>query len=225
MQSPLLPCPKCKNLLVEKLVRTDVVACGYCGVRILADDRYRIALQLAGEGKIDHASWKEIVRNDFLAVGLFLVLLPMRFIRIINLFALCMLALLIVIFIMGCVEHREFPVDSFLRIAVMSLISGFLFFVLPRIEPAIKKVLPNSYVQVLYFFACKKGLVIVEAFSEPILLPWYCIFGCTYTTNADGLAHTQVEYSSETGEPGTLTLQGEEYAAVLDIVRIASANR
>jgi hypothetical protein len=115
------------------------------------------------------------------------------------------------------VEHaawKETVRSNFLAILLL-----FLFFV-PGLRHGFRKLFPNQFVSSPIFLAGSSGLILVEPYAEPMFLPWSCIVGWSFQTASEQMnALMEIHYSAAGGQTATVTLQGDEFGEIFDVLR------
>lgn len=211
-------CPRCKAALPTQLLSKGIAACTRCDARILITAPFESALARSADLQIVQIEWKEVVRSDILAIALF----PLSLLRIVNLVALAVALLILGLFVAGYAMRLfsgEFQVDKdlpSLRLILIVLTPILLFFVIPRIELMLRKLFPNHFVYSPCYIVSGTELVIMMPSGESVVLPWRTIVGASFST---ATALTEVRYSTANGQIATLSLAGNEYASILDVIR------
>lgn len=170
-----------------------------------------MALATAGEAWIERAYWKEQT-NDFLTLVLALfVYWPITFLKWVTIFVGAVCAIVAIPFMF---EIFSEPLRWQHWLGFVLCAGGpFVFFrLLQQIEPTIKTLWPDQFINVLYLLISSRGLVIVASYAKPLFLPWSCIAGYSFMGDITTLtSQLMVEYTTADGQIATIVLDGEEY--------------
>jgi hypothetical protein len=219
---PGLACPVCSKLLYASSNPTDRLwECERCERRIFMDSRAHTALELATRGgtRVEVIIWKEIVPSNILAVFFFFAFALLWALRIVNWLALGISVILVIALgglILDVIKNREDVTQlKFMPIiGLVAFVPWGLFFLIPHIEPTIKRKLPNQFVSAVFVLVSGRGLVLTEG-VEPMLLPVSSIVGWTYVVDN---AVLMIDYVTANDKVATITLHGTEYGGVYDIL-------
>jgi hypothetical protein len=223
---PGVSCARCKKPLETLRKSADRGRCRHCGAWVCTDEKYHSALTIAtaNEGWVEKVFWREQTNDVVAIVLLLLVFWPLSVLKILTIGAIGFGALAAIVMLF---EIPSMPFDwrLWLTPPLIVAVPAGIFWLLQRIEPAIKKVVPKQFLCVLYLVISSRGLVVLASYTTPFFLPWACIVG--YRFRSDVMTMTSqimIDYSTADGQTATILLDGEEYNQPLgEIVDVLEA--
>jgi hypothetical protein len=195
------------------------------------DEKYRTAMAMAtaNEGWVEKAFWREQT-NELLAIPLvLLVYWPVTILKIVTIGAIGIGAVVALGYLIA-ILFNPLRWDLWLGLLLSAAGPTAFLWVLRRIEPAIKNVLPNQFLCVLYLLISSRGLVILASHAKPVFLPWSCIVGYRFTGDAMTLtSQMAIDYAAADGQTATILLDGEEYkqplGEIVDVLQARTGDR